>query len=131
MPRQSFHDRLFRLLLKLFPAEFRGDFGDNMAADFHDQRRDVEGNGGAVRTLWIRTVLDLLRRAPREHLDVLSGDAMYALRMLRRHPTASATAIVSLCRALHRDDRRLRRARPTRISTRSRRRTSQRIARLP
>jgi putative ABC transport system permease protein len=96
MPRQSWHDRLFRLILKLFPAEFRGDFGDNMAADFHDQRRDVEGNGGAVRTLWIRTVFDLLRRAPREHLDVLSRDAMYALRILRRHPAASATAVLSL-----------------------------------
>ena len=95
MARQSLHDRLFRLLLKLFPAEFRGDFGDNMAADFHDQRREAEGNG-AVRTLWIRTVLDLLRRAPREHLDVLSRDASYAMRVLRRHPAASAMAIVSL-----------------------------------
>jgi len=96
MSRQSWHNRLFRLLLKLFPAEFRGDFGDNMAADFDDQRRDVEGHTGAVRALWARTILDLLRRAPREHLDVLSRDAMYALRMLRRHPAASATAIVSL-----------------------------------
>jgi putative ABC transport system permease protein len=96
MPRQSFHDRLFRLLLKLFPAEFRGDFGDNMAADFDDQRREVEGRNGAVRTLWVRTILDALRRAPREHLDVLSRDATYALRVLRRHPAASATAILSL-----------------------------------
>jgi putative ABC transport system permease protein len=95
MARQSLHDRLFRLLLRLFPGEFRGDFGDNMAADFHDQRREAEGNG-AVRTLWIRTVLDLLRRAPREHLDVLAGDASYAVRVLRRHPAASAMAIVSL-----------------------------------
>ena len=84
MPRQSLHDRLFRLLLKLFPGEFRGDFGDNMAADFHDQRREVEGRNGAVRTLWVRTILDLLHRAPREHLDELSRDAIYALRVLRR-----------------------------------------------
>lgn len=96
MPRQSFHDRLFRLLLKLFPADFRGDFGDNMAADFQDQRREVEGRTGAMRTLWFRTTVDLLRRAPREHLDVLSRDATYALRMLRRHPAASATAVLSL-----------------------------------
>src|SRR4030095_8214776 len=96
MPRQSVHDRLFRLLLKLFPAEFRGDFGDNMAADFYDQRREVDGRIGAVRTLWVRTILDALRRAPREHLDVLSRDATYALRVLRRHPAASATAILSL-----------------------------------
>src|SRR6266545_3454527 len=96
MPRQSFHDRLFRLLLKLFPAEFRGDFGDNMAADFDDQRREVEGRNGAVRALWVRTIVDLVRRAPREHFDILARDATYGLRMLRRHPAASATAIASL-----------------------------------
>jgi len=30
-----------RRLLRLFPADFRGDFGDDMAATFNDQRRDV------------------------------------------------------------------------------------------
>ena len=34
-------DRIFRRLLRLFPAEFRGDFGDDMAATFRDQRRGV------------------------------------------------------------------------------------------
>jgi hypothetical protein len=34
-------DRFFKRLLRLFPAEFRGDFGDDMAATFSDQRRDV------------------------------------------------------------------------------------------
>jgi hypothetical protein len=30
MPGGSRADRLFRLLLRLFPSEFRGDFGDDI-----------------------------------------------------------------------------------------------------
>jgi putative ABC transport system permease protein len=96
MGRDSFHVRLFRALLRLFPAEFRGDFGDQMTADFDDQRRDVHGKPREVRKLWIRTTVDLLRRAPREHLDVLWRDASYAVRILLRHPAWAATAIISL-----------------------------------
>ena len=96
MARRPVHDRLFRALLRLFPAEFRGDFGDEMSADFQDQRRDAEARPRALRHLWFRTAADMLRRAPREHLDVLRRDAVYAIRVLRRHPAASATAILSL-----------------------------------
>ena len=91
----AWHDRLFRVLLKLFPAEFRGDFGDDMAADFNDQRRAKRGRR-AVANLWLRTAADVARRAPLEHLDLLRQDALYALRLLRRHPGTTATAIVSL-----------------------------------
>jgi putative ABC transport system permease protein len=90
------HDRLFRALLRLFPSEFRGDFGDGMAADFDDQHRDASGRLAAVARLWLRTVLDMLRRAPREHVDLLSRDVVYAVRMLRRHPVATLTAVASL-----------------------------------
>jgi putative ABC transport system permease protein len=96
MGRDPFHVRLFRALLGLFPAEFRGDFGDQMAADFDDQHRDVDGRPRDLRRLWIRTAVDLLRRAPREHLDVLWRDASYAIRILLRHPAWAATAIISL-----------------------------------
>jgi hypothetical protein len=34
MPRQSLGDRIYRWLLRIFPAEFRGDFGSDMLADF-------------------------------------------------------------------------------------------------
>jgi putative ABC transport system permease protein len=91
-----FHDRLFRLLLRLFPADFRGDFADEMSADFRDQRRDAHTRARGLRTLWFRTVVDVLRRAPREHLDVIWQDVVYALRVLRRHRAASAMAVLSL-----------------------------------
>ena len=33
---ESLADRAYRLMLRLFPAEFRGDFGAEMADDFRD-----------------------------------------------------------------------------------------------
>jgi putative ABC transport system permease protein len=49
-----------------------------------------------VSRLWLRTAADVVRRAPVEHLDLLRQDVLYALRLLRRHPGATTTAIVSL-----------------------------------
>src|SRR5262245_19738332 len=96
MARPPLHERLYRALLSLFPSEFRGDFGAAMTADFRDQRRDTGGRPRELRRLWARTIIDLLRRAPREHLDVVWRDVVYAWRVLRKHPMASATAILSL-----------------------------------
>jgi len=94
--RPSIADRVYQWLLRLFPAEFRGDFGDDMRADFDDQRRDVHGRSRAAVALWLRTLGDLLRRAPREHLDVLWRDARHGVRVMRRHPVSTITVIVSL-----------------------------------
>jgi putative ABC transport system permease protein len=92
------HDRLYRALLKLFPREFRGDFGDQMADDFRDQREGAARAGGPrrVRMLWLRTFVDALHRAPREHLDILRRDAGYALRLFRRRPGMTASALLTL-----------------------------------
>jgi predicted permease len=96
MARPPFYERVYRALLSLFPAEFRGDFGEAMAADFRDQRRDAEGRPGGLRRLWARTIVDVIRSAPREHLDVAWRDAVYAFRVLAKHPMASGTAVLSL-----------------------------------
>ena len=68
MRRRTRADRVFRLLLRLFPSEFRGDFGDDMSAVFRDERAEARTAGrlGIVR-LWWRTVGDSLKTAPREH----------------------------------------------------------------
>jgi putative ABC transport system permease protein len=91
------HDRLYRALLKLFPREFRGDFGDQMAEDFRDQRADAAASGRAAGVrLWARTSVDILRRAPGEHLDILRRDAGYALRLFRRRPGMMLSALLTL-----------------------------------
>ena len=97
MPRRSGRDGLFGWLLRLFPAEFRGDFGNEMAADFQDQRADAAVAGRrSVARLWARTLVDVARRVPLEHLDVLRRDAGYALRLLRRRPAFAATVVLTL-----------------------------------
>jgi putative ABC transport system permease protein len=91
----SLHDRVFRAVLKLFPREFRGDFGEQMADDFRDQREDATRRRRRVR-LWTRTVVDALRRAPAEHVDILRRDAGYALRLFRRNPGFAAAVVLTL-----------------------------------
>jgi putative ABC transport system permease protein len=91
-------ERLFKSLLRLFPADFRGDFGDQMTATFSDQRRDVLASGGRLRglRLWFDTVAGILATAPREHLDMLRSDVTFALRSLRRQPGFTVVAVVAL-----------------------------------
>src|SRR5712692_2509859 len=91
-------DRIFRALLRLFPADFRGDFGEDMSATFSDQRRDVlaQGDRMAALRLWWDTIRGILTTAPREHLDLLRGDVRYALRNLRRNPAFTIVAVVAL-----------------------------------
>jgi putative ABC transport system permease protein len=96
MPAPSLHDRIYRALLKLFPREFRGDFGEQMTDDFRDQREDAGGSSGSLTAVWTRTVADIVRRAPREHLDVLGRDAGYAVRLFRRRPGMTISAVLTL-----------------------------------
>jgi putative ABC transport system permease protein len=96
--RGSRAEHVFRRLLRLFPAEFRGDYGDDMAATFRDQRRAVlarDGRIGAVQ-LWWDTLRGIVTTAPREHLDLLRGDVRYALRGLRRNPAFTLVAVAAL-----------------------------------
>ena len=91
-------DRFFRRLLRLFPAEFRNDFGDDMTRTFEEQRDDVSARGGTMAhlRLWKDTVLGILTTAPREHWDLLRQDVLYGLRNLARSPGFAAVAIAAL-----------------------------------
>jgi putative ABC transport system permease protein len=89
---------MFRRLLRLFPAEFRADFGDDMTATFRDHREATLTRGGIGKSiaLWWQTIAGIVRTAPGEHLAQLSADLRYALRNLRRHPTFTFVSILAL-----------------------------------
>lgn len=68
---------LFRLILLAYPREFRREFGPDMAQVFRDCYRAEERTGGpiGIRRLWLHTLLDLIRTAPKEHLEKLGKDS--------------------------------------------------------
>lgn len=68
--------RFFRIILLAYPREFRHEFGPDMVQVFRDCYRAAERTGGplGVWRLWLHTLLDLIRTAPKEHLEKLGKD---------------------------------------------------------
>jgi putative ABC transport system permease protein len=91
----SWHDRVFRTLMRLLPAEFRGDYEREMAATFRAERRSADGAASLTR-VWLATIADVFRTAPAEHFDILRRDLAYAFRMLVRRPVLTLTAVLTL-----------------------------------
>lgn len=62
----SFGARFYALLLYLYPASFRREYGDSMLQLFNDQRRSARG-AGAHAMLWCKTFRDLVLSVPAAH----------------------------------------------------------------
>jgi putative ABC transport system permease protein len=97
MARSTFAERLYRLLLRFYPREFRDDYGREMMLAFRERLSHDRGLGtGAVLRLWAQLLVDSILRAPGEHLDVLRQDLRYASRSLRRAPLFTLAAVTTL-----------------------------------
>src|SRR4030095_12214787 len=71
-------DRLYRLLLRLYPREVRERFGGDMTDFFRDRRLAAHGALGVARVWW-SAVADIVRIAALERFDV-SARRMRAIR---------------------------------------------------
>ena len=60
--------KLYTLLLYLYPATFRREYGEPMLQLFDDQRRAARGVGGYA-MLWFKTLRDLLLSVPEAHAN--------------------------------------------------------------
>jgi hypothetical protein len=73
-------DRLYRLLLRLCPADFREEYGGEMARLFRDRRRR-EGTAA----LLLEALPDLVLTAWRQHMDTLRRDLIHSFRMMGKN----------------------------------------------
>jgi len=85
--------RLYNLLLHLYPAAFRNEYGPEMRAIF--ARREQEARGPlAALTLWTSTVFEVVGNALAVHWDILRQDLRYTARTLASTPGFTLTAIL-------------------------------------
>jgi hypothetical protein len=107
----SFSRFAFRCALRLLPAAFHREYGEEMEALFVSQLASVRGRAAAL-TLVAGTLWDILRRAPAEHwrrrgqrskeirMSFTINDLKYALRSFARQPGATALIVVTLSLAV-------------------------------
>jgi putative ABC transport system permease protein len=88
-------NRIYRLLLKLYPARFREEYSEPLERQFRDDYRDLTTSRQRL-WLWIRAVADLGYSIPLEMCRELRQDAGYALRVYRRRRLVTLLAVSAL-----------------------------------
>ena len=91
--------KLYRKLLRLYPASFRQEYEGAMDRQFRDEQRDAHGwkeNLG----LWLHAISDIAASAPRELIREIGQDLRFALRVYCRRPVSAIIAIGTLALAV-------------------------------
>jgi putative ABC transport system permease protein len=91
MTRKTPGERWYQRLLRLYPRDFRDEFGGEMTQLYRDRGREEPWW-----SLWCSLAVDLVRTAPTEHLSMLKQDLRHAWRGLWRTPVITATAVLTL-----------------------------------
>ena len=84
--------RLYRWLLHLYPASFRADYGDEMAAIVGMRLR--EASALARLGVYLVVLQEVIVNAPPVHWDILKQDLRYTVRTLNRSRGFTLTAIL-------------------------------------
>ncbi len=107
--------RVYASTTRLLPAEFRAEYGDELVDCFLAISEEARRRSAwAVASVTVRSVVDLLTRAPREHLAAaragalvpgtgLGGswqDVRHAARRLRRRPSFALASVLTLALGL-------------------------------
>jgi hypothetical protein len=80
MKHRSVAERVFRLVLRLYPAEFRDRFGHDMTSAYRAARMEAAARGRAgVIAFWLGVAIDALVRVPGEHLMMTLDDLKFAV----------------------------------------------------
>lgn len=87
---------MIRWLLRLLPLETREAHGREMEQVLRTSLSGVRPQPAARVRFWAHAVLDILRVAPRQHLEALMRDVRYAFRTFLRSTAFSLTAILTM-----------------------------------
>src|SRR5580700_9977908 len=95
MPEPRLALRVYRLVLRLYPAQFRQDYEREILLVF--SRQWAWQRSRATALLYFATASGaVLCNAPREHLDMLINDLHYAFRTFLRNPWFTLVAVATL-----------------------------------
>ena len=80
--------RVYNLLLRLYPASFRNEYGEEMRALFARRRRD--GTGRSARSaLWLQTIGEVIGNAALVHVrPAAAGPALHRPHAAPRRPAS-------------------------------------------
>jgi predicted permease len=95
MPSTPFSLKLYRFLLKLYPAGFHDDYAGPMEREFRDELAESSGPF-ALAKLWVRLLSDLALSLPLQFSRELWQDARHTLRLWAKRPGQTGFAIVAL-----------------------------------
>jgi hypothetical protein len=89
---------IYSVLLLAYPREFRREFGSQMVLLLLDCQRDASTAPARTR-LWLRTLFDLVRTVPREHLEKIRKENKF-MRNLRTNLFAIGGCVLIIVVAL-------------------------------
>jgi hypothetical protein len=91
--------KLYRFLLKLYPARFREEYGSPLEQQFSDEYRDADGALARL-AVWMRTLRDLAISIPLELGRELRQDLRYSVRIYSKRPGVTFLAVAAMALAI-------------------------------